>query len=127
VKLRLLNHWDNLDRTVERGYAGQSIWDWWKLPDIAIRATVDYARANASLGINGTVLNNVNAKADSLTGALYRQGAALADVLRPYGIKVYLSARFSAPLEIWRAEDRRPAGPGGARLVEGQGRRDLPR
>jgi len=100
VKLRLLNHWDNLDRSVERGYAGQSIWDWWRLPDVRDPRYVDYARANASLGINGTVLNNVNAKADSLTAPYIAKAAAVADVLRPYGIKVYLSARFSAPKEI---------------------------
>jgi len=100
VKLRLLNHWDNLDRSVERGYAGQSIWDWWKLPDVKDPRYIDYARANASLGINGTVLNNVNAKADSLTAPYVAKAAAVADVLRPYGIKVYLSARFSAPKEI---------------------------
>ena len=100
VKLRLLNHWDNLDRSVERGYAGQSIWDWWKLPDIVDARLVDYARANASIGINGAVLNNVNAKADSLTGPYQKKAAAVADVLRPYGIRVYLSARFSAPKEI---------------------------
>ena len=100
VKLRLLNHWDNLDRSVERGYAGQSIWDWWRLPDAKDPRYADYARANASLGINGTVLNNVNAKADSLTEPCLRKAAAVAEALRPYGIKVYLSARFSAPKEI---------------------------
>lgn len=100
VKLRLLNHWDNLDRSVERGYAGQSIWDWWKLPEVRDPRYIDYARANASVGINGTVLNNVNAKADSLTQPYIAKAAAVADVLRPYGIKVYLSARFSAPKEI---------------------------
>ncbi|WCM25808.1 alpha-glucuronidase [Sphingomonas sp. QA11] len=100
LKLRLLNHWDNLDRTVERGYAGQSIWDWWKLPDFREPRYTDYARANASIGINGTVLNNVNAKADSLTAPYIAKAAALADVFRPYGIKVYLSARWSAPIEI---------------------------
>jgi alpha-glucuronidase len=66
VKLRLLNHWDNLDRHVERGYAGESIWDWWRLPDHIDSRYEDYARANASLGINGTVLNNVNAQAEVL-------------------------------------------------------------
>jgi alpha-glucuronidase len=97
VGLRLLNHWDNLDRHVERGYAGASLWDWWKLPDILDARYTDYARANASLGINGTVLNNVNSKADSLTAPYLAKAAALAGVFRPYGIKVYLSARFSAP------------------------------
>jgi alpha-glucuronidase len=100
VALRMLNHWDNLDRTVERGYAGSSIWDWWKLPDLRDARYADYARANASLGINATVLNNVNAKAESLTAPLLAKAAALADVLRPYGIKVFLSARFSAPVEL---------------------------
>ena len=100
LQLRMLNHWDNLDRTVERGYAGESIWHWWDLPDVTDQRYTDYARANASLGINGTVLNNVNAKADSLTAPYVAKAAAVADVLRPYGIKVYLSARFSAPKEI---------------------------
>jgi len=100
VRLRLLNHWDNLDRTVERGYAGQSIWDWHRLPDFTPRLYTDYARANASIGVNGTVLNNVNANARSLTAPYIAKAAALADVFRPYGIRVYLSARFSAPMEI---------------------------
>lgn len=100
VKLRLLNHWDNLDRTVERGYSGQSIWDWHRLPDFTPRLYTDYARANASIGVNGTVLNNVNANARSLTAPYIAKAAALADVFRPYGIQVYLSARFSAPIEI---------------------------
>lgn len=98
VQLRLLNHWDNLDRTVERGYAGSSLWDWWKLPDYRDPRYVDYARANASIGINGTVLNNVNSRADSLTAAFIAKAAALADVFRPYGLRVYLTARFSSPV-----------------------------
>ncbi|OYU30789.1 MAG: alpha-glucuronidase [Comamonadaceae bacterium PBBC2] len=100
VQLRMLNHWDNLDRTVERGYAGESIWDWWALPDISDTRYVDYARANASLGINGAALNNVNSKAEVLTGPWIAKAAALADTLRPYGIKVYLSVRFSTPWEL---------------------------
>ena len=111
LALRLLNHWDNLDRTVERGYAGASIWDWWKLPDLRDARYVDYARANASLGINGTVLNNVNAKADSLTAPFLAKAAALADVLRPYGIRVYLSARFSAPVELGGLKTADPLDP----------------
>lgn len=66
LQLRVLDHWDNLDRTVERGYAGQSLWDWHKLPDYIDPRYIDYARANASLGINATVLTNVNAKAIAL-------------------------------------------------------------
>ena len=100
IKNRILDHWDNLDGHVERGYAGNSIWDWWRLPDIKDPRYTDYARANASIGINGAVLNNVNAKADSLTAPYIAKAAAVADILRPYGIKVYLSARFSAPKEI---------------------------
>lgn len=111
VSLRLLNHWDNLDRTVERGYAGASIWDWWKLPDILDARYVDYARANASLGINATVLNNVNAKAESLTAPFLAKAAALADVLRPYGIKVFLSARFSAPVDLGGLKTADPLDP----------------
>ena len=99
IKLRLLNHWDNLDRTVERGYAGFSIWDWHKLPDYIYPQYRDYARANASIGINGTVLTNVNANALVLTHDYLTKVAALANVFRPYGIKVYLTARFSAPIE----------------------------
>lgn len=100
VKLRLLNHWDNLDRTVERGYAGFSIWDWHKLPDYKDPRYIDYARANASIGINGTVLNNVNSNSAVLTQQYLIKVKALADIFRPYGLKVYLTARFSAPIEI---------------------------
>ena len=100
IKYRLLNHWDNLNRTVERGYAGASIWDWHKLPDYIDKRYIDYARANASIGINGTVLNNVNANATILTQQYLEKVAAIANVFRPYGIKVFLTARFSAPIEI---------------------------
>ena len=99
LPLRMLNHWDNLDRNVERGYAGKSIWDWQSLPDVSDPRYTDYARANASVGINATVLNNVNADARILTPTYLRKVAALAGVLRPYGIKVYLSVRFSSPIE----------------------------
>jgi alpha-glucuronidase len=100
IQHRILNHWDNLDGSVERGYAGSSLWDWHKLPGYAAPRYTDYARANASLGINGTVLTNVNANATALTPDYLRKAAALADVFRPYGIRVYLTARFSAPIEI---------------------------
>ena len=111
IQLRMLNHWDNLDRSVERGYAGESIWDWWMLPDNKNPRYVDYARANASLGINGVSLNNVNAKADILTAPWIAKAAALASVLRPYGIKVYLSVRFSAPVELGQLETADPLEP----------------
>src|SRR5690606_1793036 len=99
INIRILNHWDNLDRTVERGYSGFSIWDWHRLPDYLDTRYEDYARANASIGINGTVLTNVNANALILTPHYLEKVEALANVFRPYGIKVYLTARFSAPIE----------------------------
>ena len=100
IQRRLLNHWDNLNRTVERGYAGFSLWEWYNLPDIPTPRYRDYARANASIGINGAVLTNVNADALVLTPAYLEKVAALANVFRPYGIRVYLTARFSAPIEL---------------------------
>jgi alpha-glucuronidase len=100
IKIRILNHWDNLDRTVERGYAGFSLWDWHKLPDYIDPRYRDYARANASLGINGSVVTNVNANALVLTPAYLEKVAALAGVFRPYGIRIYLTARFNAPMEL---------------------------
>jgi alpha-glucuronidase len=111
IKYRLLNHWDNLDRTVERGYAGFSLWDWHKLPDYLDPRYKDYARANASIGINGTVLTNVNSNAAILTPMYLEKVAALADVFRPYGIKVYLTARFSAPIEIGGLKTADPLDP----------------
>jgi alpha-glucuronidase len=111
VKLRVLNHWDNLTRYVERGYSGQSIWDWHRLPGWLDPRYTDYARANASIGINGTVLNNVNANAQILTPLYLEKVRALAGVMRPYGIRVYLSARFSAPMEIGGLETADPLDP----------------
>jgi alpha-glucuronidase len=109
VERRLLNHWDNLDRSVERGYAGRSLWDWNALPATISPRYTDYARANASLGINGVVLTNVNADAQVLTAAYLAKVKALADVFRPYGIKAYLTARFSAPVEIGGLASADPA------------------
>jgi alpha-glucuronidase len=100
IQLRMLDHWDNLDRTVERGYAGQSLWEWERLPDSLSPRYRDYARANASIGINGTVLTNVNANAKVLSPEYIAKVAALENVFRPYGIHVYLTARFSAPIEM---------------------------
>ena len=85
---------------MERGYAGASIWDWHKLPDYVSPLYEDYARANASIGINAVLLTNVNANALVLTAPYLKKIAALADTLRPYGIRVHVSARFSAPIEI---------------------------
>lgn len=109
--LRLLNHWDNLDGTVERGYAGGSIWNWHLLPGYISPRYRDYARANASVGINGTVITNVNANALVLTPQYLVKVAALANVMRPYGIKVYLTARFSAPQETGNLPTSDPLDP----------------
>jgi alpha-glucuronidase len=111
LRHRILNHWDNLDGSVERGYAGASLWDWHTLPDFKAPRYTDYARANASLGINGTVLTNVNANATSLTPPYIAKAAALADVFRPYGIRVYLTARFSAPIEAGGLKTADPLAP----------------
>ncbi len=100
LQRRLLNHWDNLNGTIERGYAGQSLWNWSELPDRINDRLRDYARANASIGINGSVLNNVNANSRSLSAEYLHKAAAIAAVFRPYGLRVYLSARFSAPIEL---------------------------
>lgn len=111
IQLRILNHWDNLNRSVERGYAGFSIWKWHLLPGYIDPRYKDYARANASIGINGTVVNNVNANAQILTKEYLQKVAALANVFRAYGIKIYLSARFSAPIEIGKLKTADPLQP----------------
>ena len=112
--LRILNHWDNLDGTIERGYAGRSIF--WDLDgdkpkafDAAlIRA---YARANASIGINGTVLNNVNASPRVLSAPYINKVKGIADILRPYGIRVYLSVNFASPMALGKLKTADPLNP----------------
>lgn len=98
--LRILNHWDNLDGTIERGYAGHSLWKWEQLPDIVSPRYEEYARANASIGINGTVLNNVNASPRTLSAPYLEKVKTLADIFRPYGLKVYLSVNFATPMAL---------------------------
>ncbi len=98
--LRILNHWDNLDGTIERGYAGHSLWQWDELPARLSDRYEAYARANASIGINGTVLNNVNASPQILSIEYLQKVKALADVFRPYGIRVYLSVNFASPMQL---------------------------
>ena len=93
--LRILNHWDNPDGTIERGFAGRSIF----LNPDPQRMKI-YARANASIGINGTVLNNVNAKPEALSTASLQKAKVIADQLRPYGIRVYLSINFASPIKV---------------------------
>ena len=95
--LRLLNHWDNLDGSIERGYAGESIFEWFHLDEQLIK---EYARANASIGINGSVLNNVNASPKMLTTPYLKEVKKIADLLRPYNIKVYLSINFATPMAL---------------------------
>ncbi len=111
MQLRVLNHWDNMNRSVERGYAGFSIWKWHLLPGYIDQRYIDYARANASIGINGTVVNNVNANVQMLSPEYLVKVKALADVFRTYGIKIYLSAKFSAPIELGRLKTADPFDP----------------
>lgn len=98
--LRILNHWDNLDGTIERGYAGNSLWKWDELPGRMSPRYEQYARACASVGINATVLNNVNAAPEMLDGEYLIKVKALADVFRPYGIKTFLCVNFASPKEL---------------------------
>jgi len=95
--VRILNHWDNLDGSIERGYAGRSLWKWEDLPGKISPRYEEYARANASVGINSVVLNNVNASPNMLREDYLKKVRVLADIFRPYGIKVYLSVNFSSP------------------------------
>ena len=97
---RILNHWDNPNGTIERGYAGKSLWKWNELPDKVSPVYEEYARANASIGINGTVLNNVNADPKMLTAEYLQKVKVLADIFRPYGLKVYLSLNFASPKHL---------------------------
>ena len=94
--LRLLNHWDNLDGSIERGYAGESIF-WNERLEINPQLIEKYAMANASIGINGTVLNNVNASPKMLTAVYINKVKEIADILRPWGIRVYISVNFGSP------------------------------
>lgn len=111
IKLRVLDHWDNLDRTVERGYAGQSLWNWTTLPTYIEPRYIDYARADASIGINGAVLNNVNADPLILTPRYLKKVAALAKAFRPYGVRVYLSINFASPIMLGHLKTADPLAP----------------
>lgn len=106
--IRILNHWDNLDGSIERGYAGRSLWKWEELPGKISPRYEEYARANASIGINSVVLNNVNASPDMLRNDYLIKVKALADIFRPYGIKVYLSVNFSSPKVLGGLENSDP-------------------
>ena len=111
VGLRILNHWDNLDGSIERGYAGKSIFKWEEIrlgkngkggsiSKSLHDRLVTYARANASLGINGSVLNNVNASPKMMTAEYINKVKVIANILRPYGIRVYLSINFASPMAL---------------------------
>jgi alpha-glucuronidase len=100
VQLRLIDHWDNLTERIERGYAGESLWRWDELPEYKNPRYKDYARAEASIGINGVVLNNVSATPLILLKEYLVKIVTIAEVLRPYGIKVYLSINFASPKEL---------------------------
>jgi alpha-glucuronidase len=112
VQLRMLNHWDNMDGSIERGYAGRSLWQWSELPGTLSPRYVDYARANASIGINGTVINSVNANVLILTPDYLAKVAALAELWRPYGLRVYLSANVAAPIRLGGLTTADPLDPG---------------
>ncbi len=114
IERRLLNHWDNLDGSVERGYAGRSLW-WPGEADRVDARIATYARANASVGVNGAVINNVNANPQVLTAAFLQRAAAIARALRPYGIRVYLSANAAAPRMLGALSTADPLDPGVAR------------
>ena len=112
--LRLLNHWDNLDGSIERGYAGKSIF--WKLENGQLstfdsQLIKEYARANASIGINGTVLNNVNASPKMLTTPYLKEVQKIANILRPYNIRVYLSINFASPMALKDTKTADPLDP----------------
>ena len=109
-KLRILNHWDNLDGSIERGYAGKSIF-WNNRLEIDHQLIEQYAEANASIGINGTVLNNVNASPKMLTRAYINKVKEVADILRPWGIRVYLSVNFGTPKALGETKTADPLDP----------------
>lgn len=111
IQHRMLNHWDNNNGTIERGYAGMSLWKWYELPERIDPRYIDYARANASIGINATVVNNVNASARFLSTEYLGKVKALADAFRPYGIKVYLSVNFASPKLLGKLPDADPLKP----------------
>lgn len=111
IQLRMLNHWDNPLGTIERGYAGASLWKWYELPETIDPRYQDYARANASIGINAVAINNVNASARFLTAEYLSKVKALADVFRPYGIRVFLSINFASPKILGKLPSSDPLDP----------------
>lgn len=106
---RILDHWDNLDDTVERGYAGPSIWAW--TGELPVERIHTYGRLNQSIGINGSVLNNVNANPRILTSEYLKRVADIADILREYGIRTYLSINFATPQALGELPSADPLNP----------------
>lgn len=100
MELRMVNHWDNLDRSVERGYAGISLWDWKTLPKVKNNRYVDFARLSASIGINAIAINNVNADPKFITVEYLDKIAVLANIFRAYGIKIFLSVNYASPIAL---------------------------
>ena len=109
-ELRILDHWDNLDDSVERGYAGRSIWEW-TADEIPVERINEYGRLNKSIGINGSVLNNVNANPRILDAEHIERVGKIADILREYGIKTYLSINFATPLALGELPTADPLDP----------------
>ncbi len=105
---RMLDHWDNLDSSIERGYAGKSLWKWNELPDSIDPRYTDYARLCASIGLNASVLNNVNTQIEFLTVPYIQKVAALAQVFRSYGIRVFLSVNFASPILLGKLKTADP-------------------
>ena len=97
---RILNHWDNLDGSIERGYAGESLWKWDELPFVIDSRYTDYARMLCSVGINGSVLNNVNTQPKILSTDYISKIASLASVFRSWGIQTYVSVNFGSPVSL---------------------------
>jgi len=112
VQMRMINHWDNANGSIERGYAGNSLWQWADLPGKFSPRYADYARVNASIGINGAVINNVNADIKFISPEYLPKIAALATVWRPYGVRLYLSVNFSAPVTAGGMKTADPMDPG---------------
>jgi alpha-glucuronidase len=111
IRHRVLAHWDNLDRSVERGYAGPSLWRWNELPATSSPRYRDYARACASIGLNGSCLNNVNSVGEVMSDAFLAKVAAIADELRPYGIRVWLAPSWASPVTEGGLADADPSNP----------------
>jgi len=111
VRHRMVNHWDNINRIVERGYAGLSLWEWGTLPEYKHPRYTDYARLNASLGINATAINNVNANPEFLTEQFLKKTVTLADAFRPYGIKIFLSINYFSPMRLGGLDTADPLDP----------------